>query len=95
MPEGNGTAHLTMKLPYRPPYDWAGLMEFLSMRATPGVEQITSNAYRRTVSVDDRTGILDRVRDDGAGPRELQIVFTKLMIQTSSKSLPNWNRYGA
>jgi AraC family transcriptional regulator of adaptative response / DNA-3-methyladenine glycosylase II len=39
----------TLTLSYRPPYDWAGILEFLSARALTGVEWITADAYARTV----------------------------------------------
>ncbi len=42
-------ATLTLRLHYRPPYDAAGLLEFLAARAIPGVEQVDVSAYTRTV----------------------------------------------
>jgi len=38
-----------MHLPYRPPYNWAGVLRFLTPRATPGVEQVTPECYRRVL----------------------------------------------
>lgn len=46
------TDALTFVLPYRPPYDWARLLAFLSLRAIPGVESIDGDTYRRVVRVD-------------------------------------------
>jgi AraC family transcriptional regulator of adaptative response / DNA-3-methyladenine glycosylase II len=40
---------LTLKLAYRPPYDWDALVGFLKMRAIPGVEIVTDGSYCRTV----------------------------------------------
>ncbi len=56
---GRAAAHLTLRLPYRPPYHWAGMMAFLGARTTPGVEQIDGDLYRRTVAVGERSGILE------------------------------------
>src|SRR6267143_748086 len=39
---------LTLRLAYRPPYDWAALVGFLGARAIPGVEMVDAGAYRRT-----------------------------------------------
>jgi len=57
-PEGNG-AHLTLRLSFRPPMAWGEMMEFLSARATPGVEAVESGCYRRTVEIDGARGIID------------------------------------
>src|SRR5262245_15928896 len=43
---------LAFELPYRPPYDWEAMIEFLAARAIAGVEEVSAEAYRRTVSID-------------------------------------------
>ena len=55
---GNGTgqetgcaASLTFVLPYRPPYDFDGLLKFLRDRAIPGVESVDETGYRRILRV--------------------------------------------
>jgi AraC family transcriptional regulator, regulatory protein of adaptative response / DNA-3-methyladenine glycosylase II len=45
------TDGITLSLGYRPPYDWGGLISFLALRAIPGVESVTPDAYRRTVAI--------------------------------------------
>ncbi len=37
------------KLPYRPPYNWQYLLDFLSKRATPGVENVVDDNYTRSI----------------------------------------------
>lgn len=55
---GNGgrpaatTAALTLRLAYRQPFDWPAMLEFLAARATPGVEQVSGDRYRRTLAQD-------------------------------------------
>jgi AraC family transcriptional regulator of adaptative response / DNA-3-methyladenine glycosylase II len=49
-------------LPYRQPFDWAGLIRFLGERATPGVERIENGSYSRTVEVEGLVGTI-QVRD--------------------------------
>ena len=61
-PEPN--ASLSVRLPYRSPYDWERLLAFYAGRATPGVEQVADNRYRRSVAVAGRAGHID-VRDVG------------------------------
>jgi len=55
----NGTpSTLKLKLGYRPPFDWDGLLNFLAARAIPGVEGVTGRAYQRTVQVNEATGVV-------------------------------------
>jgi AraC family transcriptional regulator of adaptative response / DNA-3-methyladenine glycosylase II len=42
---------ITLLLAYRPPFAWETLLKFLGERAIPGVEQVESSRYRRTVSI--------------------------------------------
>jgi AraC family transcriptional regulator, regulatory protein of adaptative response / DNA-3-methyladenine glycosylase II len=45
------TDEVTLSLGYRPPYAWDRLISFLALRAVPGVESVTPDAYRRTVAI--------------------------------------------
>jgi AraC family transcriptional regulator of adaptative response / DNA-3-methyladenine glycosylase II len=40
-----------LKLAYRPPFDYLGMLNFLKVRAIPGVEQVTDEKYVRTIVV--------------------------------------------
>jgi AraC family transcriptional regulator of adaptative response / DNA-3-methyladenine glycosylase II len=44
-----GTETSVLQLSYRPPYDWKGLLAFLSARALKGIEHVTGESYTRTV----------------------------------------------
>ena len=46
------------RLEYRPPYDWDALIAFLAARATPGVESVTPEEYRRTITLDGEAGAI-------------------------------------
>jgi len=48
-----------LRLPYRPPYDWAGVLAFLTRRAIPGVESVDDGVYRRTISLEGTQGIVE------------------------------------
>jgi AraC family transcriptional regulator, regulatory protein of adaptative response / DNA-3-methyladenine glycosylase II len=50
---------IRLRLPYRPPYDWAGVLAFLARRAIPGVESVENEVYRRTISLDGMQGIVE------------------------------------
>lgn len=47
---------LTLRLPYREPFDYDGLLTFLAARAIPGVEAIVDGAYGRTMRLAHGTG---------------------------------------
>ena len=50
---------LSVRLPYRKPFDWQGLLQFFSGRATPGVEQVIDDAYIRSISINGQPGIIE------------------------------------
>ncbi|HUR47862.1 MAG TPA: AlkA N-terminal domain-containing protein, partial [Candidatus Saccharimonadales bacterium] len=47
--DGAGTS--TLRLSYRAPYDWAGMLSFLKARALKDVEWVTESFYARTVQL--------------------------------------------
>ncbi|MDQ2859569.1 MAG: helix-turn-helix domain-containing protein [Pseudomonadota bacterium] len=51
-------AWLTLALPYRAPYDWNGLLGFLSPRAIAGVEVVSAAGYARTIALGADKGVL-------------------------------------
>ncbi len=53
---------IVVRLPYRAPFDYRGLLAFLRPRAIAGVEAVTHDEYRRTIAVGDVHGVI-RVRD--------------------------------
>ena len=56
---------ITVKLPYRAPYDWAAMIGFLAARAIPGVESVSPRRYARTLAVDGALGVLTVSPGDG------------------------------
>jgi AraC family transcriptional regulator of adaptative response / DNA-3-methyladenine glycosylase II len=50
---------VALRLRYRPPYDWDGMLDFLRARAVPGVELVDSGGYLRTVEVDGAMGSIE------------------------------------
>ena len=55
-----------LRLDYRPPFDWASITGYLAARATPQVEFVSPEAYRRTISVDGQSGFLEVTPESGA-----------------------------
>src|SRR5690606_12881762 len=49
---------LSLRLNYRPPYDFAAMLDFLRGRALPGVEVVDAASYRRVIGNADAPGWL-------------------------------------
>ena len=43
---------VTLRLAYRPPYDWSGMLSALSLRATPGTEWIDKDVWHRSIDLE-------------------------------------------
>lgn len=71
-------ATLTLQLAYRPPFDWAALLDFLGRRALLGVEAVDGDAYARTVRLGAATGWV-RVRHAPAR-RALDVELTRSLM---------------
>jgi AraC family transcriptional regulator, regulatory protein of adaptative response / DNA-3-methyladenine glycosylase II len=52
-------AGVTLRLRYRPPYDWESMLDFLRARSIPGVEVVDGGRYLRTVEMDGSTGSVE------------------------------------
>ncbi len=72
------TGTSTLRLAYRPPYDWAGTLAFLRARALPGVERVTADSYARTVGVGTSAGWI-RVVPSGTRD-EILLEFTHSLM---------------
>ena len=64
--DGPGT-WLTLRLACREPYDAAALLDFLAVRAIPGVEQVTAGRYSRTVRTAGGAGLIELLPRPGQG----------------------------
>ena len=50
-------ATLAFELAFRPPYDWEAMLDFLRARAIAGVEDVTADAYARSVAIAHRGAV--------------------------------------
>src|SRR5581483_9127837 len=50
---------VTLRLRYRPPYDWDSMLNFLAARAITGVEVVEQGRYLRTVEIDGAAGSIE------------------------------------
>jgi len=78
------TATLSVRLPYRRPFDWPALLEFFAARATPGVEAVNGDTYSRTVFANDNHGVVEIRPDrrDGYLSLTLHCVDTNALFET-------------
>ncbi|MCB1645391.1 MAG: helix-turn-helix domain-containing protein [Pseudomonadales bacterium] len=56
---------LSLTFPYRPPYDFEGIIRFLGIRAIPGVEAVEGNVYQRAVVSGNSYGSVRVSHDEG------------------------------
>jgi AraC family transcriptional regulator of adaptative response / DNA-3-methyladenine glycosylase II len=68
---------ISLLLRYQPPYDWPGMLEFLRLRAIPGIERVVGSCYSRTIQLDRRQGMVS-VRPGGDNALHATIRFRKL-----------------
>jgi len=82
-----GEGGLTLSLPFRPPYDWAGALRVLAAHAIPAVEQVADGRYQRVISLAGHHGTITvepggadhlRVRIDFAALRHLPQIVARL-----------------
>ena len=50
---------VSLKLRYRPPYDWDAILRFFQVRAIRGVEIVEDGKYLRTVEIGGKTGSIE------------------------------------
>jgi AraC family transcriptional regulator of adaptative response / DNA-3-methyladenine glycosylase II len=77
-----------LRLQFRPPYHWQGMLDFLSVRATPGVEVVDNATYRRSISVNGYDGYFEvsidpdhdalRVRIEFGDPGKLFFIIERI-----------------
>ncbi len=63
------------RLRFRPPYDWNGMLGFLAPRATPGVEMVDGDSYRRAISLGGNIGWLEVTGDAGKEGLAVRVQF--------------------
>jgi AraC family transcriptional regulator of adaptative response / DNA-3-methyladenine glycosylase II len=69
---------VTIRLPYRPPYDWSALVAHLAARAIDGVERVDGETYFRTIRYDDCTGTLEVTHAPGARALHATVRFGRI-----------------
>ncbi len=63
------------RLRFRPPYNWRVLMAYLAARATPGVEAVEDNRYRRSISLSGNHGFFEVSFDEANDALTARVQF--------------------
>lgn len=72
------SGEITLMLRYRPPYDWAAMLDFLRLRAIRGVETVQGETYSRAIALDGSVGTLSVEPAVGADALKVAIRFPRL-----------------
>jgi AraC family transcriptional regulator, regulatory protein of adaptative response / DNA-3-methyladenine glycosylase II len=64
---------VTLRLPYRPPYDWKHMAQFLATVAIDGVEWVTAHSYTRTITTSSGHALVSVRPREGEHALELRI----------------------
>lgn len=85
-PPGEAANRITLRLAYRPPFDWAETLAFLACEAVPGVERVADASYARAVRGVDGPVLVEitdcpashalSMQVRGAGPADLSALAT-------------------
>jgi AraC family transcriptional regulator of adaptative response / DNA-3-methyladenine glycosylase II len=71
---------ISILLPYRPPYDWAAMIQFLAARAIAGVEVVTANSYSRVIEFDDVVGSIHVSHQPEQSSLHVTVRFPRLSL---------------
>ncbi|MBI5569230.1 MAG: DNA-3-methyladenine glycosylase 2 family protein [Desulfomonile tiedjei] len=69
---GNALFQCTLTLSYRPPFHWQSMLGFFEVRAIPGVEFVERGVYRRTIRINETTGVISVAHQ----PRNNALILT-------------------
>ncbi|MCI0516732.1 MAG: helix-turn-helix domain-containing protein [Woeseiaceae bacterium] len=73
-------ATLSVRLAYRNPFEWQSLLKFFALRATPGVESVVGDRYRRTASLNGSHAIIELQANEASG----HLLLTLYGVATTS-----------
>jgi AraC family transcriptional regulator of adaptative response / DNA-3-methyladenine glycosylase II len=64
---------IVLRLSFRPPYDWPGVLQFLAARSVAGMELVEGNCYSRTIEVGGKPASIAVSRAKGAHALEFEV----------------------
>ena len=75
---GSPVSGISLLLPYRPPYDWEAMLQFLATRAIAGVESVTPDGYARAIEVGQQVGSIHVTHAAAQGALQVIVRFPRL-----------------
>ncbi len=69
---------ISLLLPYRPPYDWEAMLQFLGTRALPGVEVVTPDSYARAIEIGKHVGSIEVTQVPEQAALRVLVTFPRL-----------------
>ena len=72
------TSAITLRLPFRPPYHWDYVRDFLALRAVRGVEAVTADSYSRNCNIHGETAQFTATYNPKASGFDVSIVMANL-----------------
>src|SRR4051812_34723554 len=63
------------RLPFRPPFNWKGMLAFFAARAIPGVEAVDAGRYYRSISLNGCSGVVEVALDTEQDALEVRVQF--------------------
>lgn len=83
---GTSPAGVTVRLSYRPPYDWNAVLHHLRARAVAGVELVSEATYARTVLQRGRVGTIEVAHDESRACLAVSLRLPDLTLLSSTIS---------
>ncbi len=71
---------ISLKLPFHPPFSWSAFIRFLLPRATPGLESLNLERYRRTIALNGHHGTVEICPVAGQNYLIAHICFPKVTL---------------
>jgi AraC family transcriptional regulator, regulatory protein of adaptative response / DNA-3-methyladenine glycosylase II len=79
----DSTAPVTVRVRYKPPYDWDAMLTYLAGRAIEGVEEVADDRYRRVVSGDGQLGTVEVGHDAARHSLQVTVRFPSVRVLPS------------
>jgi AraC family transcriptional regulator of adaptative response / DNA-3-methyladenine glycosylase II len=77
-----GQGGIEVELPFKPPYDWQGILYFYRSHSLPGVEWVTADSFARVFRLGDTIGFVEVLAVAGRRRLKARIVPAQAMIRS-------------
>ncbi|MEI9898078.1 MAG: AlkA N-terminal domain-containing protein [Chthoniobacter sp.] len=78
VPGNSPSPEISLRLPYRPPYDWEAMLHFLEKRAIRGLEVVTKESYSRVIELREAIGSITVTHAPDQTALRVSVCFPRL-----------------